>query len=146
MPAHPNSAPAPRAGRALRSLLDSRSRAHIWRASVTLTITRIAPTEQLLVLALRGVLDYASAPKVRAAISAAAARRPAPQLIVLDLSGVDDVDDTGVATVVVGNRLCRQIGIDFGVRRPAPLVRRLLGLNGTVSDAHEVGVVKVGSG
>jgi hypothetical protein len=39
----------------------------------------------------------ASAPKLRAAISAAAARRPAPQLIVVDLRSVDDIDDTGVA-------------------------------------------------
>ena len=112
---------------------------------MTLTITRIDPREKLVLLALRGVLDYASAPEVRAAISVAAARRPAPERIVVDLSGVDDVDDTGVATLVIGNRLCRQIGIDFAVGRPAPLVRRLLGMNGAANDPRKVGVVKVGS-
>jgi anti-sigma B factor antagonist len=92
---------------------------------MTLSITRGDPTNQSVLLVLRGALDYASAPELRATISALAARKPAPQQIVVDLRNVEHIDDTGIGTLVVSTRICRQLGIDVVVRLPAPLIRRL---------------------
>lgn len=85
-------------------------------------------TDQSVVLDLQGELDYATAPDLRAAISEAATRHPRPSMIVVDLSQVGFIDDIGVRTLIVGNRVRNQVGIDLAVRYPSPLVRRLLGM------------------
>ena len=113
---------------------------------MTLSITWQHPTTQSIVLLLRGVLDYASAAELRAAISAVAGRQPAPRLIVVDLSAVEFIDDTGVGTLVVGNRICHQIGIDLAVRNPSPLIRRLLGISDTPRHGRRTRVASAGSG
>lgn len=98
---------------------------------MTLSVAWQYPTGGSVVLVLRGGLDWASAADLRAAISAAVARHPRPSTIVLDLSGVEFIDEIGVGTLVVGSRICRQIGIDLAVGSPSPLVRRLLGVGRT---------------
>jgi anti-sigma B factor antagonist len=95
---------------------------------VTLSMSSRHTSDRSVILALRGEVDYASAPDLRAAISTAAARDPRPPRIVLDLGGVTSIDHVGVGTLVVGARICRQIGIDLAVLSPSPLIRRLLGL------------------
>jgi anti-anti-sigma factor len=92
---------------------------------VTLSITARHPTERSTVLALRGVVDYRSAADLRTAISAAAGRRPAPDRIVVDLRRVESIDKAGVGVLVVGSRICRDMGIDLAVRNPSPLLRRV---------------------
>ena len=84
--------------------------------------------DRSVVLALRGEVDYASAPDLRAVISAAAVREPRSARIVLDLSGVTFIDRVGVGTLVVGSRICAQLGVDLAVSNPSPLIRGLLGL------------------
>jgi len=113
---------------------------------VTLSITWQHPSDQATVLILRGVIDYASAAQLRAAISAAAARQPQPPTIVVDLSGVEFIDDTGVGILVVGNRICRRIGIDLAVRNPSPLIRGLLGMTDTSRHGRRSRVARAGSG
>ncbi|MEJ3746990.1 STAS domain-containing protein [Actinomycetes bacterium KLBMP 9797] len=95
---------------------------------MTLSMSSRYTPDRSVILALRGEVDYASAPDLRAAISTAAARHPRPPRIVLDLGGVTSIDHVGVGTLVVGTRICRQIGIDLAVSTPSPLIRRLLGL------------------
>jgi anti-sigma B factor antagonist len=95
---------------------------------VTLSMGWRYTLDRSVVLALRGQLDYASAPELRAVISAAAIRDPRPPRIVLDLSGVTSIDRVGVGTLVVGNRICAQVGIELAVSNPSPLIRQLLGL------------------
>ena len=97
-------------------------------AAVTLSMGWRYTLDQSVVLALRGQLDYASAPELRAVISAAALRDPRPPTIVLDLSGVTSIDRVGVGTLVVGNRICAQVGVELAVSNPSPLIRQLLGL------------------
>jgi anti-sigma B factor antagonist len=110
---------------------------------VTLAITYQQPTNQVIVLVLHGIVDDAGAVQLRAAISAAATRQPQPDTIVIDLGGVEHIDTTGVGTLVVANRTCRQLGIDLAVRNPSALIRRLLGLTDT---GHHSRVVSAGTG
>ena len=91
-----------------------------------LTITWQHPTNQSIVLVLAGVLDYSGAVDLRTAISAAATRQP--RAIVVDLTAVERIDEAGVGTLVVADRICRQIGINLAVRQPSPLIERLLGV------------------
>ena len=95
---------------------------------MTLSMSWRYTLDRSVVLALRGQLDYASAPDLRAALSAAAIRDPRPPRIVLDLGGVTSIDRVGVGTLVVANRICAQIGVDLAISNPSPLIRQLLGL------------------
>lgn len=95
---------------------------------MTLTIGWQQPAEHSIVLVPRGVINYASAADLRYAISAAVERQPPPELVVVDLGAVESVDHTGVATLVVGSRICSAVGIDLVLRSPSPLIRRLLGM------------------
>jgi anti-anti-sigma factor len=81
----------------------------------------------VVVLTVSGALDDASAPVLRAAIADAAARHPPPARIVVDLAGVPIVNAVGVATLVVGHRICLEMGVGLAVRRPRPAVERMLG-------------------
>jgi anti-anti-sigma factor len=113
---------------------------------VTLSITSHQPTNHAIVLVLHGVIEYASAAQLRAAISAAAARQPRPHTIVVDLGHVESIDNLGVGTLVVGNRICRQLGVDLAVRNPSLLVARLLGLTNTRPHGHTSHVARAGTG
>jgi anti-sigma B factor antagonist len=97
-------------------------------AAVTLSVGWRYTLDRSVVLTLRGQLDYAGAPDLRAVISAAAVRDPRPPRIVLDLSGVTVIDRVGVGTLVVGNRICAQVGVELALSNPSPLIRQLLGL------------------
>lgn len=95
---------------------------------MTLSITA-QTTDRSTVLVLDGVLDCVSSVDLRAAISAAVARQPSPGKIVIDLAAVDHLDDTGVGTLIVAGRICRDIGIELAVRHPSALVRQVLGMD-----------------
>jgi anti-anti-sigma factor len=95
---------------------------------VEFTVTWQHPTNKSIVLLLSGTLDHVGAVELRAAISAAVTRQP--RAIVVDLAGVKRIDEAGVGTLVVADRICRQIGIDLAVRSPSPLIERLLGITG----------------
>jgi anti-sigma B factor antagonist len=111
---------------------------------VELTITWQHPTNQSIVLVLAGVLDYAGAVELRAAISAAATRQP--RAIVVDLTGVERIDEAGVGTLVVADRICQQLGIDLAVRNPSPLIERLFGFTDTPGHGRRSPVASAGTG
>lgn len=95
---------------------------------MTLSITAWHPTRGCTVLLVHGVIDHHHAADLRAAISVAAMRRPAPRRIILDLHAVTSIDDLGIATLVVAGRICRDLGIDLAIRHTPPLLRQLLGM------------------
>jgi anti-anti-sigma factor len=95
---------------------------------MTLSITAQQTTSRSTVLVLDGALDCLTAADLRAAISAAVARQPSPLRIFIDLHAVTDIDDTGVGTLIVAGRICRDIGIDLALRHPSPLIRQLMGM------------------
>lgn len=57
------------------------------------------------VLLVTGALDLALAPKVRQLVERAL--RHDPELVVVDLTGVDFLASAGMASLVAANRLCR---------------------------------------
>lgn len=96
---------------------------------MTLSITAQQTTNRSTVLVLDGVLDCVTAADLRAAISAAVAQQPSPLQIIIDLQGVGHIDDSGVGTLIVAGRICRDIAIDLVVRHPSPLIRQLMGMS-----------------
>ena len=103
---------------------------------MSLHIAWQATTTDSLVLDLRGEIDYASAAELRTAISTAVTRHPRPPAIVVDLSSVTFVDRVGAGTLIVAERICRQIGIDLVFKNPSPVVRRVLAPRRATASGH----------
>lgn len=79
---------------------------------------------EVAVIALRGEIDLAVSPQLRELLQAKAeARCPA---LVLDLSGVEYIDSSGLATLVEYCRHARDFGGAFGLAALQPRVRTIL--------------------
>jgi anti-sigma B factor antagonist len=76
------------------------------------------------VIGLSGDLDMTSIKQARAAIDAALATRPGR--VILDASGLDYMDSSGIALLVQVTRMAQQVQ----VRNPTPIVRQLIELTG----------------
>jgi anti-sigma B factor antagonist len=74
---------------------------------------------------LRGVLDVAEAASVAAALTAVAVRQ---RDIIIDLAGLEFIDSSGVAALVLGRRQARQAGGDLLMAAPQQQVLRVLTL------------------
>jgi anti-sigma B factor antagonist len=77
------------------------------------------------IVALRGVLDVADAASVAVALTAAAARH---RDIIIDLSGLEFIDSSGVAALVRGRRQARHAGGELLLAAPQQQVLRVLTL------------------
>ncbi len=75
------------------------------------------------VVALRGELDVADAASVAAALVAVAARAPE---IIVDLAGLEFIDSSGVAALVLARVQARRAGGDVLLAAPQDQVLRLL--------------------
>jgi len=75
------------------------------------------------VVTLRGELDLIDAAYVAATLAALADRQPA---IVVDLTGLEFIDCSGVKALARGRRQARQAGGDLVLAVPQPQVMRLL--------------------
>jgi anti-anti-sigma factor len=85
---------------------------------VPLTIGAKRRQSRSITLTVRGLLDLAGAARLRSAISTAIAERP--REIVIDLVAVERLDAVAVGTLVVADRICRELEIGFTVRsRPS---------------------------
>jgi anti-sigma B factor antagonist len=77
------------------------------------------------VVALRGELDLADAAAVAAALTAVAAREPG---IIVDLTGLEFIDSSGVAALARGRRQAWQAGGDLILAAPQQNVMRVLAI------------------
>ena len=77
------------------------------------------------VVALRGELDLVDAAAVAAALKAVAAREPR---IIVDLSGLEFIDASGVAALSRVRRHARDAGGDVLLAAPQRMVRRVLSI------------------
>ena len=84
------------------------------------------------VLELAGELDIASVPGVRRAVEAAIADHP--ERVVFDLAGVTFMDSSGLSLLVLAIQRVERVEI----RRPPPLVTRLVELTGLSSKLRVV--------
>ena len=86
------------------------------------------------VVALRGELDLADAVAVAAALTAVAAREPG---IIVDLTGLEFIDSSGVAALARGRRQARQAAGDLILAAPQQRVMRVLATT-RLADAFSV--------
>jgi anti-anti-sigma factor len=82
------------------------------------------------VIGLSGDLDMTSVQQARAAIDAALAGRPGQ--VILDASGLDYMDSSGIALLVQVTRMAD----DVQLRNPSPIVRQLIELTGLSEILH----------
>jgi anti-sigma B factor antagonist len=75
------------------------------------------------VVALRGELDVADAASVAAALVAVAARE---QAVIVDLAGLEFIDSSGVAALVLVRKQARRAGGDVLLAAPQDQVLRIL--------------------
>jgi anti-sigma B factor antagonist len=80
-----------------------------------------------------GELDLATVERLRDALDRAQARETA--LIVLDLSGLEFVDITGVHAIVDGERSAKLNGYEFGLVGATGEVARALGICGVARES-----------
>jgi anti-sigma B factor antagonist len=81
------------------------------------------------VVQVRGVLDCATADRLRAAVTALL-NHGGITTIGLDLRGLDFIDSTGIGTLVVALRICEQVGIRLRLTAVGSFAARLLGIVG----------------
>lgn len=91
---------------------------------------RESPSPRRYRIILDGELDLRSAVDLRAEVTAMLAERPPPTDVEVDLAGVTFMDSLGLGTLVVGHRICAQLGVRMRVRNPSPFVSRLLEVSG----------------
>jgi anti-sigma B factor antagonist len=89
------------------------------------TELRTRDCDDHVVVALRGELDIADAAAVTAALAAVAARQPQ---IIVDLSGLEFIDSSGVAALARGRAHARQAGGDLLLAAPRPRAMRSLAI------------------
>ena len=82
------------------------------------------------VVTLSGELDIQTAADLRSDLTAILAERPLPAHVIVDLQGVTFMDSLGLGTLVVGHRICGDMGVRFTVRNPSSLVAHLLSVSG----------------
>jgi anti-sigma B factor antagonist len=90
------------------------------------------------VIAVRGELDIATAPQLRAALIEAIDTHPGEELIV-DLNGVEFIDSAGLGMLVGGRRRARERRGDLILVSTGRIVGNVLKLTGLdrVFDVHE---------
>ena len=84
---------------------------------------RTGECDGLAVVALRGELDAADAAGVAAALAAVAVRGRA---IIVDLAGLEFIDSSGLAALVLARKQARQAGGDLLLAAPQDQVLRVL--------------------
>jgi anti-anti-sigma factor len=77
------------------------------------------------IVALHGELDLVDAAGVAAALGVVAAREPR---IIVELAGLEFIDASGIAALLLGRRHARNAGGDLLLAAPQSLVRRVLAI------------------
>jgi anti-sigma B factor antagonist len=96
-------------------------------------------------MSVQGEIDLYTVPRLQRELTNALASSDSIRLVV-DLSGVDFCDSTGVNVLLAAHRQAREKGGDLELAAPRPAVRKILQVTGletvfTVTDkpAHTVG-------
>jgi anti-sigma B factor antagonist len=81
--------------------------------------------DRVVVVRVQGEVDAATAPRMGETVNRLLGRK---RRVVLDLQRVDFMDLHGLAVLIRATRRARAEGGSFAIARPAPCVRRLVGL------------------
>jgi anti-sigma B factor antagonist len=102
------------------------------------------PQGEYVVMSVQGEIDLYTVPKLQRELASVLAADDPIRLIV-DLSGVDFCDSTGVNVLLAAHRQAREKGGDLELAAPRPAVRKILQVTGletvfTVTDnpAHAI--------
>lgn len=88
---------------------------------MSLHITVNEPTREVAVVSVEGEVDMSSSPEVRNALTPLL--RPGRKAVVIDLSQVQYMDSSGIATMVEGLQHSMKQGIHFRLSALSPPVR-----------------------
>jgi anti-sigma B factor antagonist len=105
---------------------------------VELKVTSLAQGDHI-VVSVNGEIDLYTVPRLQRELAAALASAK-PARLVVDLSGVDFCDSTGVNVLLAAHRQAREAGGDLELAAPRPAVRKILQVTGleavfTVTDS-----------
>lgn len=95
-----------------------------------LQIRRTRDAGNACVITLCGELDIQTAAELRADLTAMLAERPLVKTVEVDLAAVTFIDSLGLGTLVVGHRICADLGVRLTVRDPSAFVTHLLRVSG----------------
>ena len=84
------------------------------------------------IIALAGEIDLYTAPRLQSELTAALSGQ-SPARIVVDMSGVDFCDSTGMNVLLAAHRLASERGGDLILAGPRPSVRKILEVTGLQS-------------
>jgi anti-sigma B factor antagonist len=82
-----------------------------------------------MLVALVGEIDLYTAPRLQSELAAALAEAPASHLVV-DMSGVDFCDSTGMNVLLGAHRRAHEQGGNFELSAPRPALRKILQVTG----------------
>jgi anti-sigma B factor antagonist len=105
---------------------------------VELKVTSLAQGDHI-VVSVHGEIDLYTVPRLKRELTGALATDK-PVRLVVDLSGVDFCDSTGVNVLLAAHRQAREAGGDLELAAPRPAVRKILQVTGletvfTVTDS-----------
>jgi anti-sigma B factor antagonist len=83
-------------------------------------------------MSVQGEIDLYTVPRLQRELSTvlAAANPPRPVRLIVDLSGVDFCDSTGVNALLLAHRQARESGGGLELAAPRPAVRKILQVTG----------------
>jgi anti-sigma B factor antagonist len=84
---------------------------------------------EYVVMSVQGEIDLYTVPRLQRALASVLASG-GPVRLVVDLSGVDFCDSTGVNVLLAGHRQAREAGGDLELAAPRPAVRKILQVTG----------------
>lgn len=87
------------------------------------------PQGDHIVVSVQGEIDLYTVPRLRSEL-AAALGGAGPVRLVVDLSGVEFCDSTGVNALLAAHRQAREAGGDLELQAPRPGVRKILQVTG----------------
>ena len=79
-------------------------------------------------MSVQGEIDLYTVPRLQRELASVLAAGPVR--LVVDLSGVDFCDSTGVNVLLAGHRQAREAGGDLELAAPRPAVRKILQVTG----------------
>ncbi len=90
------------------------------------------PQGDHIILSLSGEIDLYTAPRLQSELAAVLAAND-PARIVVDMSGVEFCDSTGMNVLLAGHRHARERGGDLALAAPRAAVRKILQVTGLES-------------
>jgi anti-sigma B factor antagonist len=82
-----------------------------------------------IVIALAGEIDLYTAPRLQSELTSALSAAE-PVRVVVDMSGVEFCDSTGMNVLLAAHRLAAERGGEFALAAPRPAVRKILEVTG----------------